>query len=95
MGPCAAAPSGRVASEAVGVTPMDQEILTVLTRIAEALDGLRKDQQAVAAALLEGVGDVERAVRGLGDYLDQATDSLLEIQFQTTPGGDPREPMPS
>jgi hypothetical protein len=78
---------------------MNKEILAALTRIAETLDGLRQDQKVFAERLLlavqAGLGAVEHAVSMTHGDLDQAADSLFELQMYLTPGGDPREPMPS
>jgi hypothetical protein len=78
---------------------MDAKISAALMRLNEKLDAMRKEQQASAVKLLRaverGLGDVESAVSMMHGYLDQATDSLFELQMFLTPGGDPREPMPT
>ena len=74
---------------------MGEEILAALTRIAETLDAMRQEQKVFAEELLQavasGLGNVEMAVSGLAGNLDQAADSLFELQMYLTPGGDPRE----
>jgi hypothetical protein len=87
---------------------MEQRILAELVKLNATLDAMRSEQQAFRGKLktaleriYSGVGDVESAVVDvelavgqLGAPLDEVADSLFEIQMQTMPGGDPREPMP-
>jgi hypothetical protein len=87
---------------------MEQRILAELVKLNATLDAMRSEQREFNAQLrtaleriYESVGDVESAVADvelavgqLGGPLDEVADSLFEIQMQTMPGGDPREPMP-
>jgi hypothetical protein len=63
------------------------------------MDAMRHEQKAFNAQLLQnvmgGLGDVESAVSMMHGNLDQAAESLFELQMYLTPGGDPREPMPA
>jgi hypothetical protein len=78
---------------------MDKQILAELVKLNATLDAMRQEQKAFNAKLLQtvaaGLGDVESAVSQLGGPLDEAASSLFEIQMQTMPGGDPREPAPT
>jgi hypothetical protein len=87
---------------------MEQRILAELVKLNATLDAMRSEQQAfrgklqtaleriydAVADVESAVVDVELAVGQLGGPLDEVADSLFEIQMQTMPGGDPREPMP-
>jgi hypothetical protein len=78
---------------------MNAQILAQLVLLNEILEELRNDQRLLGMKLLEGVSrglnDVEHAVSMMHGNLDQVADSLFELQMYLTPGGDPREPMPS
>lgn len=81
---------------------MDAKILAQLVRLNDTLDAMRHEQQEFTGALrttleriYDAVGAVESAVSITHGSLDQAAESLFELQMYLTPGGDPREPMPT